>query len=232
MKKTLCLMVSATACLLFLCSPALAGKPSNVIDNSNGFPSGPHFTLNIHGKTDFSCENNDTGHSIFVPEDGAGTQIHVVSGWSLDHQTVLVEDITVLDKCAVFDGTPAVIALPPTKNGYRVYARVLAKPTDMPGVTITPEIVLVEDEAGTDLYYLGEFDLTSKNLVRDRGKSKAEDITGLFLWTGDVCYDEFMTLDCEHYESEWVFNIGDFVEYMWNYDNSGLKLLQVRFYPN
>jgi hypothetical protein len=30
----------------------------------------------------------------------------------------------------------------------------------------------------------------------------------------------------------WVFNIAAFVEYLWDLDNSGLKHLQVRFYPN
>ena len=28
-----------------------------------------------------------------------------------------------------------------------------------------------------------------------------------------------------------LFNIADFVEYLWDIDNSGVKLLQVRFYP-
>ena len=36
---------------------------------------------------------------------------------------------------------------------------------------------------------------------------------------------------CNSYEDEWVFNIADFVEYLWNANNEGLKLLQVRFYP-
>jgi hypothetical protein len=33
------------------------------------------------------------------------------------------------------------------------------------------------------------------------------------------------------YIDEWVFNIGDFVTYLWSLENNGLKLLQVRFYP-
>jgi hypothetical protein len=40
------------------------------------------------------------------------------------------------------------------------------------------------------------------------------------------------TVYCNEYVDEWVFNIGDFVEYLWNLDNNGVKLLQVRFYPN
>jgi hypothetical protein len=38
---------------------------------------------------------------------------------------------------------------------------------------------------------------------------------------------------CNSYDiPTWVFNIEAFVEYLWNLDNSGLKLLQVRFYPD
>lgn len=33
------------------------------------------------------------------------------------------------------------------------------------------------------------------------------------------------------YEDTWVFNIADFVEYFWNIDNNGVKLIQIRFYP-
>jgi hypothetical protein len=36
---------------------------------------------------------------------------------------------------------------------------------------------------------------------------------------------------CSTYTSEWVFNIADFVQYFWSLDNSGVKLVQVRFYP-
>jgi hypothetical protein len=40
-----------------------------------------------------------------------------------------------------------------------------------------------------------------------------------------------ITIYCNDYLDEWVFNIADFVNYLWNADNKGLKLLQVRFYP-
>jgi hypothetical protein len=40
-------------------------------------------------------------------------------------------------------------------------------------------------------------------------------------------------LSCEDYDlPTWVFNIAAFVEYLWELDNTGLKHLQVRFYPN
>ena len=43
-----------------------------------------------------------------------------------------------------------------------------------------------------------------------------------------------MPVYCVDYESDptWVFDIAEFVEYLWTTDNKGTKLLQVRFYPN
>ena len=51
---------------------------------------------------------------------------------------------------------------------------------------------------------------------------------------GDGIVEDFVevTASCKHYENEWVFNIADFAQYFWDIDNNGLKLLQVRFYPN
>lgn len=39
------------------------------------------------------------------------------------------------------------------------------------------------------------------------------------------------TLYCSSHIAEWVFNITDFVEMFYGISNSGLKLVQVRFYP-
>jgi hypothetical protein len=166
--------------------------------------------------------------------------------------------------------------LPPNAAGYRVYARALAKPTSNPEMTILPSLVSAVDELGNDLMYLGL--VTDRGFVRSdgitvtrtKGKSIATNVTGLFLWSGDVCYftapdgtytetlkclvDSDLdgiydgsvppvdgvcpagsvpfTTFCKTYEEEWVFNIADFVEYLWSVDNSGSKLVQIRFYPN
>jgi hypothetical protein len=187
----------------------------------------------------------------------------------------------------VFDGDGAILQLPPGE--YDVYARALAKPTDNPIMTVSPELVAAEDEYGSDLVYLGVLTETgyqtlSETFTRNKGKSTAIPITGLFNWTGSVCYfdmpegytgdqtthccydyqsdgildyccfnenetdiyeegecsgdlDGFIEGDCTEiatycyeYTDEWVFNIADFVNYLWNAENNGLKLLQVRFY--
>jgi hypothetical protein len=50
---------------------------------------------------------------------------------------------------------------------------------------------------------------------------------------GEICPFGSVSVSafCKTYTNEWVFNIGDFVEYLWSLDNNGIKLMQVRFYP-
>ena len=40
-----------------------------------------------------------------------------------------------------------------------------------------------------------------------------------------------VTAYCRSYENEWIFNIGDFVGYLWDIDSTGAYVIQVRFYP-
>jgi len=49
-----------------------------------------------------------------------------------------------------------------------------------------------------------------------------------------ACTNIEVTAYCKDYSTDpqWVFNVGDLVGYLWSMDNNGLKLLQVRFYPN
>jgi hypothetical protein len=255
--------------------------------NPNGFPEGEHYNLNIHGKSlDFNCPEPELdesgnpiyGNSLFIPEDGEGIQILMESGSAKGKRAQEITEFGVTDACtADFDGDAAVVRLPPHEKGYRVYARTLATPTDEPSLYAEPELVAAEDEFGNDLLYLGlvtdnGFETPYATFTRKKGKSRAVDITGMFLWSGDVCYlstslcepvDE-CTLDaycctvgldgaletcaplegdvcpdgtqsvdvyCKSFESEWVFGIADFVRYLWEVENGGLKLLQLRFYP-
>ena len=99
----------------------LADKPVDVVMWSNGFPSGPHFNLNIHGKKDdYNCDPTSGGGSVFVPEYG-DSEIDFVQ-----NKRSSVNELTVHDKCAGFDDDPALVQLP--AGEYQVYARILAKP--------------------------------------------------------------------------------------------------------
>jgi hypothetical protein len=47
----------------------------------------------------------------------------------------------------------------------------------------------------------------------------------------DVCAEGGLaSLYCHSYDTTWVFNVADFVNYLWGIDNSGTKLVQIRFY--
>lgn len=291
--------------------PGYATQPGQLV-NPNGFPSGPHYNLNIHGKNTgftcpdqkyymaistcpingcgvysldqlvetcpegFGCSQTSTpiyGNSIFVPEIGEGIEIYMQSGKlggkGSKASSLPQSELWAIDPCAGFDGDKGVIQLPPGE--YDVYARALATPTDNPSMTVIPQLVGVEDEFGNDLIYLGlvtdnGFQTETQSFTRTKGKSTAIPITGLFEWTGEVCYfsdpgdgaiiTQKCCIDndldgiyddctgdvsacpgtnvdtyCKTYSKDWIFNIGDFVNYLWEANNSGLKLLQVRFYP-
>jgi len=275
--------------LMFGLILAAAGTSALAADvNPNGFPSGEHYNLNIIGKKDsFACPgpefdeygNLSYGNVVYVPEYGA-SEIFIESGKGKAAASVLKLQAT--DPCSGFDGDGAVLQLPKNTNGYRVYARALGKPTDSPSSSLAGQLVMVQDEAGNDLLYLGlvtdgGFESPYNSFTRTKGKSRATDISGMFQWTGSVCYlsepadgyqeslnyccidadlngrpedcvapviDSFTGLEtcdagfydqtvyCKEYESEWVFNIAELVTYLWQGNNDGVKLLQVRFYPN
>ncbi|MBI2832285.1 MAG: hypothetical protein HYX79_08520 [Chloroflexi bacterium] len=190
-------------------TPALAGKPQQVIQISNGYPSGAHFNLNVHGKdpATFTADPTATGgNSVFVSLYGDST-LTIRS----DNRSGLTE-LSALDPYAeAFDNDPALVQLPYQAEGYYVFARIHGKPNNGKNgepstIILTPNPVpsvynYYEDPTNPDALLAlglvttgGVYELTSAGLVRfdpnattGKGKSKAVDITGLFLWTGWVC---------------------------------------------
>ncbi len=226
MKKRIVFVVTALALVALLvgASAVMAAKPQNsgsgkdVIALSNGFPSGQHFNLNIHGKDPetFICDATSGGKSVFVAEYGAST-IQYVS-----NKKASVYDLTVLDPCAMPDpygDGVAKVQLPykvmvddtPTPaGGYYVFARILGKPNNgktepasniilYPNTVVeacndadpsNPELMLgliVRD----NIYVPDPEDQVLRRFedpipTKGRGKSKAVDITRLFIYTGWV----------------------------------------------
>lgn len=193
----------AAAFTVAMASQVLADKPHDVVLWSNGFPSGPHFNLNIHGKKDdYNCDSSAGGGSVFVPEYG-DSEIDFVQ-----NKKSSLTELTVHDKCAYFDGDPALVQLP--KGEYQVYARILGKPQkegEPREVVFYPKLVEACDDTltdgddfsdsvdCTDSFLLGTgvvtsggvFDLDSQELIRSKGRSKAVDVTSLFQWSGYAC---------------------------------------------
>ena len=136
------LTVAAVIALFFGTLPTMADKPQksgsgkDVITLSNGFPSGDHETLNIHGKkADYqcvecvpcaTCDPPVQCNVVNVPEYGKAT-INYVSG-----RKVKIDELTVFDSCAGFDDPKqedgAEVWLPYQELGYLVFARALGKP--------------------------------------------------------------------------------------------------------
>ena len=170
---------------------------------------GDHHTLNIHGKkSDFNKQDctaepdpitGEYGNNIFMPSNSGETlnQILIVSGKGKGSKKDSISAYGVKDTCMnAFDGDAAEVILPPNDKGYFVVARVLGKPTDDPSLRLeNGDLMFVEDESGNDLLVLGLVTPTnggwqtpSVELTRTKGKVTAVDITGLFRWSGSVCY--------------------------------------------
>lgn len=216
---------------------ALAAKPQNVMEWSNGFPSGEHFNLNIHGKkTNYVCNNSEEaepfGNSIFVPLNGL-SEINFVS-----NKKSLVEDITVLDPCAdplattSGDSDPALIQIP-TNEAYQVYARILGTPTNKksidptPSVAFSPKLPIACDDIGETVY--NDTDSSGNVTPGDTRLANAAKFgyaDGSIVLSGDIDGDQNLNLvnftaNETHVEStvNGIFDVGEPIYY--DTDNSG-----------
>ena len=123
------------------------GKPQDVIARSNGFPSGQHFNLNIHGKKyEYLCEPTPGGNSVFIleytsdyPTPEAKSIIQYVS-----NKKSSSTQLEVLDPCdRLFrnppDDDPVKVMIPHdievdgatiSARGFYVFGRILGKPNN------------------------------------------------------------------------------------------------------
>jgi hypothetical protein len=178
--------------------------------------NGAHYNLNIIGvkTSDQIKEVGDSmGHTMFVKLSGK-TRILM----SQDEGGVFqVVDRNGLDGTARFNIAP---------GHYNVYARALGKP----GGTVHMQANGTFDDAvnGETLIMLGYVDI-----ARSTGKTQNLNINSLFYVDVTICTASLdgVCTEMTTYTDTWVFDIPELLEYYWDYDNNGLKLLQVRFYP-
>jgi hypothetical protein len=147
------------AVLIIGASPVLAAKPPQVITISNGFPSGMHFNLNIHGKNPetFTTPSSPPydppyGNSIFIPEYTApykpvtiecisnkngGTELTVIDPYAMP--STYSESYGGGSTGFAYADDLAQFILPykiqtetgvVNANGYYVYGRILGKPNN------------------------------------------------------------------------------------------------------
>jgi hypothetical protein len=190
--------------------------------------SGPHYTLNIIGvpkgkKVDMTDSQR---HTIFVPLDST-VKIYYVPG----------DTFQVLDgNC--FDSNGCTIEVPSDTSGdnsicYDVFAVGLGKPGGV--AIVTAECIfdtpLVGGGTCTSALLQGSFEIDRTN--GGSNKPKSVNISNVFRASG--CLDNDLSGTCNtgdtQFNNVWIFNLPQLQSYWWDYDNTGLKVMQVRFYP-
>ena len=192
-------------------SSELSGESS--LSKGNGAPSGAHFNLNIIGVPKDKSANfsGDNGGRIFVDLVGS-TKIDLTEG-----------SYQVLDANGT-DGTAA-FQLPNPDNGtgqlaYSVWVRAGGKP----GGSASMTSCFTELATATTWCNAGELTVS---LNRVSGGQKFVDVSKQLLQVcADVDADPLVTT------LQLVPLFSDLgTDYFWQYDNDGLKLAQMRFYP-
>ncbi len=225
-------MRHARLCVLLLATLALA-RPA-LSQNGNGAPNGAHYNLNIIG-----VENPKTSpltgsdrHTIFVALGNKGTatsKIYLTPG---DFQVCDGNAFDAAHDCsgAQIQSQGAVFQLPCNTNiiaditcadgtaqaSYQVWGRALGKPggsaiiTTCATDTLTLEVVCSTES-------------TMNSFVRNPGKQTFTNVTNE-LTSIVVSFDGGAT-----YQRVALFS-GDLKDFFWQYANTGLRLLQLRFY--
>lgn len=172
----------------------------------NGAPSGAHYNLNVIGVPKNKTASITSGNRIFVPLEGS-CKILLSEG-----------SFSVLDgNCT--DGSSG-FQLPnpdPTNSGtttYSVWVRALGKPGGSSSMN-----TCAKDPATGDLYC----SVYTSVQLREKGKSAFSNVSKQLLYVyadidGDGNLDRIPLFDSK------------LQDYYWQYDNNGLRLLQMRFY--
>jgi len=216
------------AAIVLSASSAYAQKPTG-----NGAQSGSHFNLNL------------IGHDECLGDDFTGSNRHVIAvllnynDGSQDGQL-----FSTLDKrnkiflspgveFQVTDGSAcdgAYFTLPSNVSStYVVYARALGSPKNNPTGTITTCAV---DDLDTDSTADDEIVCSTADnvLTLQRTKGGAPKFTNATDELLFLCADLDDSGTCSQNEKVQLFD-ARYYSYFWDFDNNGLRLVQLRFYP-
>jgi hypothetical protein len=220
---------------------------ASVTTTGNGAPSGSHFNLNIIGvpKDKTAAMTGNDGHRIFVQLNG-GEDAASLNG-KLANQLIKANKISlqpapagesfqVLDANAT-DANGALFQLPADVSAtWTVWARALGKPggssktTTCATVTVTDPVTLVTTQEV--MCSMGTLTMT-----RTKGKQSFTNVSADLLFititvdpTTNLALATCLGVTTTTQVAVALFN-GCLQDYFWNYQNDGLKLLQLRFYP-
>ena len=232
--------------VLALTFAGLPGARSAVVSatTGNGAPNGTHYNLNIigvpHDKT--ADMNNNNGGRIFVQLFGGDTAGSLagktLAQFSKVNKIFLApapvgESFQVLDANAT-DSNGALFQLPPDVSAnWKVWARALGKPD---GWSDTTTCAMT---AGADLV-LGTADdevvcsMSTLTMTRTKNAKFTDVSSDLLFITITVVGSTTLSTCLGGATGTQTLPLFDpcLQGYFWNYDNHGLKLLQLRFYPN
>ena len=197
-------------------------KGSETFAKGNDAPSGAHYNLNIIGmdKEQTADMTGDNGHRIFVPLWG-NAKIMLIEG----------DDFMVLDANGT-DGTASFQLPNPDPDGdgttsYSIWMRALGTPGGKAVITTCADADLTGE-------YYEVCSSESLDVTRTKGPSKFTNVSRTLL---TILVDETFTFYDGNGDLVEVkagrYTIFDpiFEDYFWKYDNEGLRLLQLRFYP-
>jgi hypothetical protein len=177
---------------------------SRVHATGNGAPSGPHFNLNLIGVSQAKTQDNSGGSVIFVWQNGKSI-IYLTPG-----------PFAVLDDNAT-NANGGAFQLPgPDTTGSFTYS-VWLRPVGKPGGTGAITTCATDPTTGEQVC-----SLNSVVTVRNTGKSKFVNVSKQLLF---ITYVNSLGVKV----TVPLFD-ASLQNYFWNYDNNGLKNVQLRFY--
>jgi len=233
------LVLTLAACSGTEESPQPSAASFSQVETGNGAPSGEHFTLNIIGMRNVKSDMEDDlgGHAIFVnlgsrTGDAVTTKIMLASG-----------DFAVLDKNGTDGRASFRLPAPAGGTAYQIYARPLGTPGGMARITTCAEQVLVDG-----VYVEDEVCSTENEVfVREVGKNTSNKFENVTQSLTTIVIDDDVTetygettayaacggTDTDGDDAPIRVDLFDscLENYFWKYDNNGLRVLQLRFYP-
>lgn len=224
MKKISLIMAIAMPVLIVSCKKDASNEANASLDNQqsvtttgNGGPSGAHYNLNIigvpNGKTADMTGNN--GGRIFVSLSGK-TKINLTPAPA-------GEEFQVLDANGT-DGSAAFQLPADVSTKWTVWARIPGNQQGSVTITTCADSVLVAGD-----YVAAE--ISCESITMDRlHYGKFTNVSSSLLYVtilADVYVNGVKVLDAGTYP---LFD-ERLAGYFWDYDNDGLKILQLRFYP-
>ena len=184
--------------------------------NGNGAPSGPHFNLNLIGvPKEKTADMNGGGHVIFVPLEG-NVRILLTEG-----------DFAVLDKNGTDGKASFQLPNPDADNDgvttYSVFARALGTPGGS-GSMVTGGVTDPGPDGivGTDDDVI-VYSIMVLELERTHGKQKFENVSKELLYV-------YADIDADGDLDRVPLFDDALLGYLWDYNNDGLKVVQLRFY--